>query len=423
MDSKLPLSEYVKMDQWPEISSALAKKYADYETGTYGVELEFDPLLENNESREDYILRQVDEAYLRKAIGRDGRFDSAYEDWLVEKRKEINRYSRRGWDDSYGPPDLNDWDDMNAEPDPSEEEEHDQWESDRRDAEHDYDYWYRRDRDNYEEEFVKELGVDAFDYIDESRIDQIYRSLGGDQKTRSKDTAIKKVQQWLIGQGEKLNGSGTGTVDSWNVGPDGEYVEIRSKHLKLEDFPIVEALMDFLKDHFSVSADNSAHVHVGMPKDFDAFDLLVMTTLVDEGEVSNSVSKARQEKFKEWAHLRDEVESRLNKVVGEMMQTPGNVEKTNRQRRFKIPREKFEQLIKQLSKKFTGTNIEAFQRHHTVEFRYFSSEMKNPRNLLSWIRYFMMLPVIAKKRNHAKLGIYTFIRGEDYITLIVSNKK
>ena len=59
-------------------------------------------------------------------------------------------------------------------------------------------------------------------------------------------------------------------------------------------------------------------------------------------------------------------------------------------------------FLRQTFQKFQGTNISSFFRRKTVEFRYFSSKMiANPPLFIQWIKYFMLLPAVAKKRNRA----------------------
>src|SRR5690606_10987171 len=78
---------------------------------------------------------------------------------------------------------------------------------------------------------------------------------------------------------------GNTTANTWGVGPDGTgIVEIRSPICTTKDFPALLKLLDELRQE-EFNGDTSAHVHIGMPKHADAFDLIAMTTLVDEKAV------------------------------------------------------------------------------------------------------------------------------------------
>ena len=51
--------------------------------------------------------------------------------------------------------------------------------------------------------------------------------------------------------------------------------------------------------------------------------------------------------------------------------------------------------------RYAGTNIKAFAKYKTVEFRYFGAH--NTKVLPKWINYFLQLPAIAQKRNRIVL--------------------
>jgi len=66
-----------------------------------------------------------------------------------------------------------------------------------------------------------------------------------------------------------------------------------------------------------------------------------------------------------------------------------------------------------------GTNLLAFKRHGTVEFRYLSSEVvANPEKLFQWIQYYLILPQIAQGR---KQIVVTNNKGQKMIMTRMPN--
>ena len=228
-------------------------------------------------------------------------------------------------------------------------------------------------------------------------------------KTVKNDVKIPKKHQ-------KQPKNEQGTETEWGVGDDGDNVEIRSKHLKKSDFGALKAFMAFIKKQgYEVSGGTSAHVHVGVPKNFDYFDLLAMLTLVDEKKLVSDEGPGRL--FGEWAKLRDGIEKQFSDKLkySETLESGEEVI---------YDRSKMREFISVVAKKYSGTNISAFFEHGTVEFRYFSSRMINkPDTFLRWIEYFMLLPRVAMKRNKFEFAGYTFVREGNNEIKVVKGKK
>lgn len=98
--------------------------------------------------------------------------------------------------------------------------------------------------------------------------------------------------------------------------------------------------------------------------------------------------------FREWARLRDQIIPHVFLQVKRWAKEGGNT--------VTLSEKEMGQFLRQTFQKFSGTNISSFFERKTVEFRYFSSKMiANPPLFIQWIKYFMLLPAVAKKRNRA----------------------
>jgi hypothetical protein len=248
----MPIKEYVSFNKHPDIEKGLIQKHGvtdTYGPGTYGIEIEFVPL-GGEGSLEQKIMDGVDTDYLVSAIGNNRAFKDAYIDWLMEKRNKQASY--RGWDDQYGPPNEDEWKEVNVEPDEENEEEHSEWEENASMAGREYSRWERRDFYDFESEYVKDLGDEVFSYVTAEEIanhirriwPRLYASLGlSNHSTGQED--IENVEGFLTGNEMRQQVGPTPTETTWNVGMDGENVEIRSKHLKRNEHVLVEKMFDW----------------------------------------------------------------------------------------------------------------------------------------------------------------------------------
>jgi hypothetical protein len=166
--------------------------------------------------------------------------------------------------------------------------------------------------------------------------------------------------------------------------------------------------------HITRTGETSAHVHVGLPDGFSPYDLLAISTLVDEKAVKSTAGPERN--LQSWAALRDAF---ISKVSGKLEAMIKEKNVTG----IKISSEKLKVIVKELSHKFTGTNISAYFNHKTVEFRYLGSNIKNVDTLLKWVDYFMLLPKVAMTRNRIKLGNVYLNRGKDGMVSVTLSSK
>jgi hypothetical protein len=345
-----------------------------------------------------------------------------YAEWLEAKREKINRYShsRRGWDDSLGPPSADEWGDLNPEPDVVEQgEEHDKWEDEQRSAVQNYDAWERRNWGDYYDQWIESIGYGIFDYASPQdiinalgrnpRYAQLYTGFS-DQRQQNASAEIVNVTEYIESVLHQKVGP-VPTNNDWSVDMDGDNVEIRTRHLTTKDFEIVRQLFVWLREQgYDMNYDTSAHVHVGLPQDFDTFSVLALSTLVDERAIKTAVGKRSLDT---WARFRDSFEVRVTDRVAEMLHESDT-------EYVPLSEDRLYEFIWKIADKNTGTNLRSYFDKHTVEFRYFGSNVADLDNFLSWVRYFMLLPVVAAKRREIKLGKVYFTRPENDDGIVVA---
>jgi hypothetical protein len=183
--------------------------------------------------------------------------------------------------------------------------------------------------------------------------------------------------------------------DTWAVGEDGPNVEIRSRHMRQtgNDFNIISKVGNWVSDQ-ATHGKTGMHVHIGVPSDFDMFDVLAMSTLVDENAIKSAVAMDRD--FNSFAKLRRSLSNAIyNRIHEYMRRQSENVPKS-----FTLTNAQMKEVLAHFDRNH-GTNIAAFSEHKTIEFRYLGSDMAD--QVLKWISYFLLLPRIAKSRNQVKL--------------------
>lgn len=418
------LQERIPFTKAADIEKSMVAKHGAAETygpGTFGVEFEAEVPVASIDEMDDMISNADadDIAHIIERHGDNRRFKDDYLDWLTDTRAQDNRYGRR-WDDSHGPIDVDSWLDNNPEPERRDYEDEsdydkdwDTWAKTKDGIEDEYLWWERRDQDGYVGEFVQYLirtfNGGVYRYIEASDLFGLLYP-GTSNGTEQQSELITTVREWLVGQGEKVSDDEQGHKDEWGVGTDGDNIEIRTKHMRNEDVETLVELMNWMRrNHFIVSGGTSAHVHVGLPADFDYFDLLVTVTLVDEDKVKTDAGPDRE--FRNWARLRDQIIPHIFLQVKRWSKDGGDT--------VTLSEKEMGDFLRQTFQKFQGTNISSFFHRKTVEFRYFSSKMiANPPLFIQWIKYFMLLPAVAKKRSRA-----TFIHPDNAKMKLVAVRK
>ena len=399
------LLEKVSFDKLRNIERGLKKKHGQkaYGPGTFGVEFEFgdpdavdvdiDELIWDNESEiVDYLERYE-----------PGSFLSDYQDWMLDEHPSPQ--SVDDWEyDNPEPESLEDWESYNEMPKENDFEDlgdfeeaysdwddqrdeiiqvRDSWEDEKSQIEDAYDEW-ERDFDDYKEEFANHIlnSDNLMEYLDHDEILDIVGNDGG------MSDEIENVRHYLRRELKQNVGYESSKTD-WEVHEDSG-IEIASRHLTMKDFPLVAKLMKHIYTNYSVSGNQSAHVHVGI-EEMDDFDIIVMSTLVDEDALMNDLSPDRE--LGQWAQLNTVLHKRIIEKFENTIESSGKIMDVIDLR----------DLYK--GSRYFGTNLQSTRRRNTIEFRYFSSQIvEDPKKFFKWIKYFLLLPQVAKSRKQAVLG-------------------
>ena len=360
--------------------------------GTFGVEYEYLPDTKGKEVEKDDILEALNASWRG---GRNRELEAEYLSWLEEKRNDAaiqwKRYGRGDisrYDDNYGPMSNDTFNDVFSEPklsDYSDEEEYAKelknYEEKLSDASYSYDYWERRDKYDNTDEF--------FDYVaDNNWADFVEVEIDVDPEASCTEAINILNKSISIRRDDRYD------PNMWTVGQDGPNTEIRSPILKRENMDQVDLVSAFV-DHQITDSGTGLHIHIGVPKDFDAFDLLAMTTLVDEEQVESDLNASKVRRDLGFAKLRWEVSKNLIGVITRMKY--GGKAQT---KPFQMSNKELLETIN-TADRYAGTNIKAFAKYKTVEFRYIGAH--NTKILPRWINYFLQLPAIAQKRNRIVL--------------------
>ena len=413
------LMEAVPFDKAADIRQGLKTKHSKYdelEDYTFGVEFEFKPVMEelSNGQIEDKLSSLYGSSY-------DYGLSDNYDQWLDQQREDtIKRWARRSdgtpesvddFDLSYGPLSDDDYLEHISEPQNSDyntEEEyndaHDKWSDKLNDVIYEYKRWDRNERHSYIDEYIRLLVRSGAwrDLIPED-----------EQGTVDVESGISNAVDLLEMLGEPVRKDDKADSTTWAVGEDGPNVEIRSRHMRqtADDFKLISTVGNWVSDQ-STNGKTGMHVHIGLPKDFDMFDLLAMTTLVDEKAVKQLVSIDRD--FASYAKLRRSISNLIISRVREYVIRQS--ENKPIPKSFVLTNSQMKEVLSNFDRNH-GTNIAAFREHRTIEFRYLESGMAY--NVLKWIEYFLLLPRIAKSRNKVTLDS---IYGETLIATRMPDK-
>lgn len=258
------------------------------------------------------------------------------------------------------------------------------WEDERDEIVDEFDHWENHGEREALEEFVGEISPEEAESTYDIEIPYVDGA-----------SAQNKINHYVYFinniDGQEAD-TGNASENVWGVGEDGEgVVEIRSPICTTKDFPALLELLQELQDE-EFDGGTSAHVHVGMPKYTDAFDLIAMTTLADEDAIVRDAGSNRQ--FTAWAQMNFHVHDNLKNWFKENPKEGGIY--TNEEG-FKA--------IKS-GNRYKGTNIQSYFNIGTVEFRYLSSQIvEHPELLIQWIQYYLMLPQIATSRKQLRIKV------------------
>jgi len=395
----------VPFSKYDLIKKKMSEQY-EVPDGTFGVEYEYQPIGKADFTLED-IIDALESRWVHTPMLR-----GAYDDWLQDKRDDALRdFTRKNrsfgdYDTTYGPMSPDNFDEVYSEP---QEEDYDskedyekalnEYESNRDTIASEYKYWARREYDSYTDEFLRGIADNNWeDYIsvDDVKVDnEVYI-------TRAIETLSRYV---TIRRDDKYD------INVWTIGMDAGNIEIRSPILKKENMDQVDAVSTFVSTQ-ELTEGTGLHVHIGVPKDFNAFDLLAMTTLVDEGQVEADLKAKRIRRDLGFAKLRDSVSKQFIDKFTSYKGPVGSFKP------FIITNSELLSIIGSLDR-YLGTNIKAFSKYKTVEFRYFGAH--NTDKLSEWINYFLLLPNIAQKRNRVVLHSFN-TKSKLYAVRLPGNK-
>lgn len=360
--------------------------------GTFGVEYEFLPDITNEEVQKADIVAALTTSWQG---GRNRVLEAEYMSWLQEKRNDAeHRWKRYGrgdvnrYDATYGPMSVDTFTDVFSEPKLSEYGDEEVYATDLKDyneklsdVNSEYDRWERRDKYDNSDEFFEHVADNNWaDFVEvqtESNLEQGCQEAIG---FLNKSISIKRDDRY--------------DANMWTVGQDGPNIEIRSPILKRDNMDQVDLVSAYVDAQIADSG-TGLHVHIGTPKDFDAFDLLAMTTLVDEQQVESELRASNVRRDLGFAKLRNEVAKNLIGVISRVKF--GDKPQT---KPFQMSNKELLEVIN-AADRYAGTNIKSFAKYKTVEFRYFGAH--NTKVLPKWIYYFLQLPAIAQKRNRIVL--------------------
>lgn len=387
-DGDKKLREVISFKRLAKVKAGMGERYGynDLEAYTFGIELE-------------YIAHagvgDLDNDAIRIALERNDSVAANFKRWLKRKRSNIKLLwngKLEDWDDEFGPIDYEAWAEKNPEPREdgfSDIKSYDE-------AVRDWNRDYQRVWDGYRVWNKMDIYWKYIeDLIDTGEWEKYLDAESFRAKVSNVDVEVNEAITFLryrMGQ-FAVEGDGSDS-NTWAVGDDGPpVVEIRSKHLKQSEFNLVDSICKFVGSR-SVHGGTSAHVHIGLPEDFDVFDLLAMTTLVDEKAVVADAGPGR--KFAEFAKMRESLHDEIIRLIYNFTPSYGKDE-------FEISNERLMDILRILDKNH-GTNVRSFFRLKTVEFRYFSSMIaKNSDKFIKWIQYFLLLPKVAKMKRRVTI--------------------
>jgi Putative amidoligase enzyme len=194
---------------------------------------------------------------------------------------------------------------------------------------------------------------------------------------------------------------------NWQIERDGPNVEVRTRHMQQtdKDFASIEKFGNWVARTQRTNKNSGMHVHVGLPQDVDAFDLLAIVDVVDEKSIVDLAGIKRDAKFNEFAKLKRETISELIRLLfKEAAAKYKNKIQTNTNNNGKLSSIKFELSYKDvemaiyaIDDRNMGINLKAATQHKTIEFRYAGTDTAD--KIVPLVKYYCLIPKIAQTRN------------------------
>jgi hypothetical protein len=399
----------VPFDKADVVAKGLNQKYfEEMPAYTFGVEFEFLPV--ENEITENDIIKRLEQQFdldedLRKKFERwiKVRRENCFHHWHGQTIDHIDEF-----DDTYGPLDRDMFIEQIYKPVPEDfdnvaayKKELDKWQAALHKVMDDYDIW---------ESDLKWSHTTEFFHYTANR-PSLWQPYFSEEELRGRDEeiSIRDAINFIQQLGEHVENTNSADATTWAVGPDGEKVEIRSRHMQqtTHDFGVIEQVANYAHSQ-EYDPDSGMHVHVGLPQDFNVYDLLAISTLADEDSIRDEVDDRTFDTYNLLReHLINTVYNSLEfnameKRYGDLTKlTPAIAAVPTKQPyKLKLTYDELRKILRPLDR-YYGTNLAAFFEHGTVEFRYFGTE--SAKRLVKWIKYFLLLPRVAKSRNKITL--------------------
>lgn len=377
--------EVFKFEKSGRVNRSL-RKNASYKPGTFGIEIEF-PYIREEELDSDQAFEDFKEQY----------YDHFYE---TVSERDYGVINFEEWEENNPEPlDKYDWEDENPRPEDEDEEDkwvqirddiaftHDEWEEEREKVLRAWQRWENHGREKAAREEMR--AADIWEYLDKDDY-----TIGGLKETTN------EVGNILSNLGQTWK-KGDATETDWGIGPDGDdIVELRSRYLTTKDFPMLLKLFSKLNSIIEHDINKSAHVHIGLQqyKDgFNAMDLLGVIPTIDEKKIIDIAGEERV-LGGSWTKPNSVVTNVITSLISHFFLNNNNIKEVV------VSNERMNDLLRQLDR-YMGTNLKSFFKTGTIEFRYLSSDiLKNPKKFLEVIQYYLMLPEISRKKMQIKLS-------------------
>jgi hypothetical protein len=272
---------------------------------------------------------------------------------------------------------------------------HAKWEQDKRQIEDEISNWYAEKEyhlENSGDEFIQHL-IDSGEWkgwvnVDSGEIDyeidEIRREINDaleDHKPDDEDYDDEELMGWDVSEDEARN------------------YEVTSPILTTKDIPMVIDVLNVIGGYGTASDQTSAHVHIGIPDDFDFFDLMGLYDLMDEEKVQGA--------FPDRENYAASKKKFLRKIFFKLIRYYKDGDTIDFSDIKDIGMEKhmgvnISGVSGSIAKRKKGEKVTSGV-GKTVEFRYLSSEIfdnsTGVEEFLEWIDYFMMLMKLAQRRN------------------------
>ena len=198
---------------------------------------------------------------------------------------------------------------------------------------------------------------------------------------------------------------GDNDLMGWGVSEDEvRNYEVTSPVLTTKDIPMIVDVLNVIGNMGEANEGTSAHIHIGIPDDFDFFDLMVVYDLVDEERIQNLQPRRKLN----YAALKTSFFRKVfyylyrNNKDGDLVDF-SDIKDLGMEKHMGV---NISNVAGGIAKRKKGEKITGGL-GKTIEFRYLSSEIFNGMNgiedgindFLEWIEYFMMLMKLAQRRN------------------------